>query len=154
MKPFFETMPDSINARAKYWLKFLEKTVCITEDDVIIGWSSGAVAAMRYAETHSYAGLILIGPHYTDLGLEDEKASGYFDAPWDWEAIKNNVKKIMLVHSDNDPYIPREDFLYIAAQLECERIEVHGARHFEERTEIPEMFHSFAYFTNLLDRSV
>ncbi len=143
---FFETMPDSINARAKYWLKFLKKTVRVTDDDVIIGWSSGAVAAMRFAETHSYAGLILIGPHYTDLGIQMEKDSGYFDTPWDWEAIKRNVKKIVLIHGDHDPYIPREDFLYIAEQLDCERIEVPGGNHFEERSEIPELLPALSYF--------
>ena len=47
---FFETMPDSIIARSEYWLPFLKDHVKAGEKDVIIGWSSGATAALRYSE--------------------------------------------------------------------------------------------------------
>ena len=43
---FFETMPDSIIARAEYWIPFLEDHIKVGENDVIIGWSSGGTAAM------------------------------------------------------------------------------------------------------------
>jgi hypothetical protein len=35
-----------------------------------IGYSSGAVAAMRYVENHTIYGSILIGACYTDFGRE------------------------------------------------------------------------------------
>ncbi len=78
---FFETFPDSVIARAKYWLPFLEEHVRAGENDVLVGWSSGAVAAMRYAETHRVLGSVLVAPSHTDLGDALEKESGYFDAP-------------------------------------------------------------------------
>ncbi|HSW80968.1 MAG TPA: alpha/beta fold hydrolase, partial [Candidatus Saccharimonas sp.] len=62
---FFETMPDSIIARAEYWLPFLADYVEVGENDVIVGWSSGALAAMRYAETHKIKGSVLISPAHT-----------------------------------------------------------------------------------------
>jgi uncharacterized protein len=64
---FFETMPDSILARSKYWLPFLQDIATVGAHDVLVGWSSGAVAAMRYAETHTVGGLVLVSPCYTDL---------------------------------------------------------------------------------------
>ena len=78
---FFETMSDSIIARSEYWLPFLKKHVKSRSERCHIGWSSGAVATMRYAENNQILGSILISPCYTDLGDELERQSGYYDAP-------------------------------------------------------------------------
>ena len=43
---------------------------------------------------------------HTDLGDADERASGYFDVPWDWEAMKPNAKFIHQFHSADDHLIP------------------------------------------------
>ncbi len=88
VESFFETFPDSILARSEFWLPFLKDHLKAGERDVLVGWSSGAVASMRYAEQNKILGSVLISPSYTDLGDETEKASGYFDKPWNWEAIK------------------------------------------------------------------
>lgn len=98
--------PDTELARSSYWLPFLEKELQADENTVIVGHSSGAIAAMRYAETHRILGSVLIGAYYTDLGMESEKLSGYFDKPWDWEAIKKNQKWIIQFAGRNDPWIP------------------------------------------------
>lgn len=136
---FFETMPDSIIARAEYWLPFLEQHVEAGEGDVLVGWSSGAVAAMRYAETHKIKGSVLVGPCYTDLGDEEEKQSGYYDAPWRWADIKANQQHIALIYGDDDPYIPQEEFAFIAQQLQPTTIKVPGGKHFIEHTQMPEV---------------
>jgi len=136
---FFETMPDSIMARSKYWLPFLQDHVGVGENDIIIGWSSGAVAAMRYAEVHKIMGSILISPCYTDLDDEAEKLSGYYDAPWNWDAIKANQNAITLFWGDNDPYIPQEEFNYIAKHLDTTCIKIKDAGHFIEQQSFPEL---------------
>ncbi len=138
-KTFFETFPDSVIARSKYWLPFLSEKAKVAENDVIIGWSSGATAAMRYAEDHKIRGSVLVAPSYTDLGDELERQSGYFDKPWSWEKIKNNQEKIALIYGDDDPYIPQADFEHIAEKLNPEVIKVHKAGHFSEKQEIPEL---------------
>jgi predicted alpha/beta hydrolase family esterase len=74
--------PDTELARAIYWLPFLENVLKADENTFIVGHSSGAIAAMRYAETHRILGSALVGTYYTDLGYETEKLSGYFDTPW------------------------------------------------------------------------
>lgn len=136
---FFETMPDSVIARSKYWLPFLKDHVRVGENDVVIGWSSGAVAAMRYAESNRILGSILVSPCYTDLNDELEKQSGYYDAPWQWEKIQSNQKNIALVWGDDDPYIPQEEFEFIASQLKPKELMIHNGRHFIERTVFPEI---------------
>lgn len=136
---FFETMPDSIIARSEYWLPFLQDHVKVGDRDVIVGHSSGAVAAMRYAETHKIYGSILVSPCYTDTGDELEKQSGYYDAPWQWESIKANQEKIALIWGDDDPYIPQNEFEFIASQLEPAQIKITGGKHFIEQNEFPEL---------------
>lgn len=136
---FFETMPDSIIARSEYWLPFLKDHVKAGENDVLVGWSSGAVAALRYAESNRLRGSILISPCYTDLGDEMEKQSGYYDKPWDWAHIKGNQQKIALVWGDDDPFIPQQEFEFIADQLKPATLKIPGGRHFSERQTFPEV---------------
>lgn len=136
---FFDTIPDSIIARAEYCLPFLKDKVKAGKKDVIIGWSTGATAAMRYAEDNKILGSILVAPSYTDLNSESEKQSGYFDHPWQWEKIKNNQEKIALIYGDDDPEIPQTDFEFIAKQLSPTVIKVHKAGHFIEHQDFPEL---------------
>jgi pimeloyl-ACP methyl ester carboxylesterase len=62
----------------------------VDSETVLVGHSSGAIAAMRLAETHAILGSVLVGAYHTHLGMGTEKLSGYFDRPWQWDAIKRN----------------------------------------------------------------
>ena len=44
------TMPDNVEAKASIWLPYMRTTLRCDENTIIIGHSSGAVAAMRYTE--------------------------------------------------------------------------------------------------------
>lgn len=136
---FFETFPDSIIARAEYWLPFLKEHVCAGEEDVIVGWSSGAVAAMRYTETEMILGSVLISPCYTDTGDALEKESGYYESPWEWQKIKQNQKHIALVYGEDDPIIPQTEFEHIAQQLTPKIIALPKAGHFTKQQTFPEV---------------
>ena len=60
--------PDPALARATYWLPFIE-SLGADEHTILVGHSSGAIAAMRFAETHKILGSILGAPFsYTDEG--------------------------------------------------------------------------------------
>ncbi|MCA9371345.1 alpha/beta hydrolase [Candidatus Woesebacteria bacterium] len=136
-----EDMPDPELARKSYWLPFIEKKLK-TEEAILIGHSSGAVAIMRYLEEHKAKLAILVGVCYTDLGLESEKKSGYYDEPWNWEAIKKNAKKICIFASKNDPYISISEPRHIKDQLEAEYHEYNDEGHFGSdvnKTEFPEI---------------
>lgn len=49
-------MPDPVGARESVWLPFMKNELQCGEDTVIVGHSSGAAAAMRFAETERVAG--------------------------------------------------------------------------------------------------
>lgn len=131
---FFELFPDSIEARARYWMPFLENHVRITDRDVLLGWSCGAVAALRVAEQHRVRGLALVAPYYTDLGLEVVRRAGWADQPWDWSRLRENAQRIAVFHSDDDPYVSQEEFGELAVRLAADVHLMPGAGHFAQET--------------------
>lgn len=46
-------------------------------------------------EVISVHAIILVSAYTTDLGDENERESGYFDEPWQWEKVIKNCKNII-----------------------------------------------------------
>jgi predicted alpha/beta hydrolase family esterase len=133
--------PDPVLARKEFRLPFIEK-LGADENTILIGHSSGAVAAMRYAENYKILGSVLVGSYTSHLGDENEKKSGYFDIPWDWKAIKDNQKWIIQFASTDDPFIPIEEPRKIHNELETIYHEYTDQGHFgghDGKFEFPEM---------------
>lgn len=127
-----ETFPDSIIARKKYWIEFLETHVKADEHTVLVGHSSGVLCANRYAENHKILGSVLIGAAYRHLNDELEMQSGYYDEPWQWDAIQKNQEWIVQFASIDDPYIPIEEARYVRDMLSPEYYEFTDRGHFFE----------------------
>jgi predicted alpha/beta hydrolase family esterase len=125
------TFPDNVKARARFWLPFLDE-LGADENTILVGHSSGAVAALRYAETHRLLGSILVGVCHTDLGDAEEAASGYYDAPWRWDLIRDHQQWIGIYHSTDDPHIPPSEPRHVAAQLRCSYFEFTDRGHFAD----------------------
>ena len=133
-----QTFPDNIKARAKCWLPHIE-ALGTDQRTVLIGHSSGAVAAMRYAETHPLLGSILVGVCHTDLGDSLEAASGYYSPAWQWDKIRGNQQWIAIFNSTDDPHIPIAEARFIAAQLRCSYFEFNDRGHFVDSQQFPEL---------------
>ena len=88
-----QTFPDNVRARAAIWLPFLEE-LGADEQTVLIGHSSGAQAALRFAETHRVLGSVLVGVCHSDLGDVGERASGFYRDPWRWPEIRRHQQWI------------------------------------------------------------
>jgi len=134
-----QTFPDNDLARESIWMPFLENELKPDENTILIGHSSGAVLAMRYAEKHKILGSVLVGACHTDLGDEIERQAGYYDSPWNWEAIQNNQKWITQFASTDDPYIPIVEPRFIHEQLNSEYYEFTNYGHFMVSS-VPEIF--------------
>ncbi|MFA6981741.1 MAG: alpha/beta hydrolase [Patescibacteria group bacterium] len=135
-------MPDPELAREEIWIPFIEKELKAGINTIAVGHSSGAVAIMRYLETHKLLGAILVGASHTDLGNNSEKLSGYFDSPWNWDTIKKNTKWIVQYASQDDPYIPITEARFIHEKLSTEYYEYVDQGHFGSdigKTEFPEI---------------
>lgn len=124
------TFPDPQIGRESIWIPFIKEKLKADEESVLIGHSTGAIAAMRFAEKHPILGSVLVGAYYTDLGMETEKEAEYFKTPWDWEAIKNNQSWISLFASQDDPWIPVEEPRHLHQKLHCEYHEFTDQGHF------------------------
>ena len=137
-----QQFPDAELARKEFWLPFLTE-LGADKDTIIIGHSSGAVAAMRYAEEHQILGSVLVGTCYTDLGHESEKQSQYYNTPWQWDTIKANQQWIIQFASTDDPFIPIEEARHIHQHLDTEYYEYDDQGHFghgdQPRVEFPEL---------------
>lgn len=130
--------PDPELARAKFWLPHI-KELGADEHTILIGHSSGAQAAMRYAETHRILGSVLVSPCYTDLGDEKEKQSGYYDTFWNWHAIKRNQQWTLVFYSTDDPYIPPHEAHHVRDHLGAEYYEFLNRGHFHPAETFPEL---------------
>ena len=126
-----------MKARAEVWLPYLE-SVDADEDTILVGPSSGAVAAMRYAESHKLLASVLVSVRHTDLGDALEAASGYCREPWQGQRIRENQQWIAIFHSTDDPLIPIAEARHVAAQLKSSYFEFTDRGHFNQSHEFPE----------------
>jgi uncharacterized protein len=122
--------PDADLARESQWIPFLKDEVMADEHSILIGHSSGAIAAMRFAEKYPLFGSVLIGAYHTDLGMNSEKQSGYFNRPWSWDVIKSNQHWIIQFASTDDKWIPIEEARFIHQKLSTEYHEFTNQGHF------------------------
>ncbi len=143
--------PDLPLARMQYWLPFI-KQLGADEDTVLVGHSTGAIAAMRYAETKPILGLVLVAAYHTDFGIQEEKMSGYFDTPWNWEQIRSQQNFIVQFASTSDPFIPIAEAHYVRDKLKTdyhELTEGHFGGGSEVKTVFPELINALKPHFNL-----
>ena len=50
--------------------------------------------------------MVLVAAYARDMGLQVEKESGYFSAPWDWPSIQSNAGFIIQLGSRDDYLLP------------------------------------------------
>ncbi|MCA9508022.1 MAG: alpha/beta hydrolase [Myxococcales bacterium] len=124
-----EEFPDNILARARFWLPHI-KALGADENTILIGHSSGAIAAMRYAENNKILGSALVGAYHTHLNMDAEIQSGYFDQEWNFEAIKENQQWIGIFAGKDDPWIPVQEARFLNDRLDAFYFEFPNAGHF------------------------
>lgn len=133
-----QNMPDPYEAKESIWIPFMLNELKCNEDTVIIGHSTGSAAAMRLAEEHKVRGLILVSAYVSDIGDANEKASGYFNRPWQWDKIKANAGFIVQFGSTDDPFLPWSEQEQVATGLSCELKKYEDRGHFQN-SHFPEL---------------
>ncbi|CAM9526947.1 unnamed protein product [Choristocarpus tenellus] len=115
---------------SRYRLPFIRDELQAGEDSIVVGHSSGAVAAMRLLETDKLGGVVLVSACHTDLGNANERASGYYSRPWAWDKMRKNAGFIVQFHSTDDPFIPVSEARHIQENLGTEYEEHTDKSHF------------------------
>ncbi|KAG0303619.1 putative hydrolase rbbp9 [Dissophora globulifera] len=134
------TFPDPYDAHEEIWIRFMEEDIGIGEHDVVIGHSSGAAAIMRYIEKTKVKGVVLVSAYETDLGDPSEREAGYFNRPWNWDAMSSNTKWITQFSSPSDPLVPIDEQRSVARKIaRVHYLELPGRGHFIYDHEFPEL---------------
>jgi len=129
--------PTPENQSLETWNKvFEEYNNTINSETILIGHSLGPAFILQIIENlkepikaaffvSSFLGK-LNNPEF------DEINKSFFKSTYNWEQIRNNCKNFLVIHSDNDPYVPLEKAQEISTNLNSKLIVVNKAGHFNE----------------------
>lgn len=136
--PAIPTMDTNAPDLAKQ-LEFIKNGKFVEAETLVIGHSLGALLALRLAEKYKLGQVILVsGWDFDDLTAEHKS---FWDNPYNHQLIKNNVGKITVIHSDNDPYVTAFQAEEMAKRLGAKFILKKGAGHMTSKdgvTTLPE----------------
>lgn len=108
---YIPTLPTPEKQNIKNWHNALkEQTPCIDENTILIGHSCGATYILHILEelTIPINKSILISGFINKLGNKeyDILNKSFINHSFNWKNIIKNAGEIILVHGDNDPYVP------------------------------------------------
>ncbi len=123
--------PNTNFPKLSGWLKYFEENVTINNDTILIGHSLGAPFILRllekFPEAQKIKAAFLVSGFERPLGFPETE--NFVDKPFDWEKIKKGCEKFVVIHSDNDPYVPLPIGKDLAKSLRVEPIIEHAAGH-------------------------
>ncbi|MFH2020524.1 MAG: alpha/beta hydrolase [archaeon] len=122
--------PDTEHPNLGSWIeKALE--LPYDENTVLVGHSLGSVLIMRLIEKGIKLKKAFLVANFDDNGdLNDVK--DFFKEPFVYKAIKK--QRLVMLSSDNDPYVPFVVADKLAKNLECEHLIYKGKRHLSNGT--------------------
>ncbi|KAI1319097.1 putative hydrolase rbbp9 [Mortierella claussenii] len=139
------TFPDPYGANEEMWITFMEDVIDIGELDIVIGHSSGAAAILRYIESRKVKGVVLVSAYHSDLGDVSEREAGYFNRPWNWDAISANAEWIIQYSSPSDDLVPIAEQREVASKIAgVDYVELPDRGHFIRDRDFPELVESVA----------
>lgn len=125
-------LPKADKPNIRRYNKFIFKKWKLDKDSIIIGHSSGAVALLGLLQELPKDVIInkaiLVAGFLDDLGWEP--LNELFLTTFDWKKIKNQSKQFILIHSDDDPYVPLHHGQKLKELLNGELIIFHNQGHF------------------------
>src|SRR3989338_4810593 len=106
-------MPNSDNPTYGKWIPYLEKIARpISQNDYIVGHSLGCITILRFLENlqpgQKVGGVVLVAGFGTDLTYQGYQGelSNFFETPLNWNQIRENCQKFVVVQSNNDEWVP------------------------------------------------
>ena len=97
-------------------------------ETVVVGHSSGAVATLSLLEAMPDEAQI---DKAVMVGVYRPDKQGYSSPePIDIEKVKGKARRLVFMHSDNDPFCPLEGAQYFAYELDASLIVLPGEDHF------------------------
>lgn len=142
---------DKPNAQAYNDFIFANKDFPIDSDTVLIGHSSGAVEILHLLQSlptgTTVKAAFLVSAFKDDLKWD--ALTGLFEEPFDFEKIKLHCKKFIFIHSDNDPYVPIEQAMYLKEKVNGELLVFENQGHFN--TELSPDYKQFPQLLEIVE---
>jgi len=131
------TMPNTNKPTYHEWLSYLQTQIIGPyEDSYLVGHSLGCITIVQYLNNFKadvkIGGAILVAGFISPIHFKE--LDGFFEVPLDEAKIRNSVKRIVAINSDNDPHIPYSQAEEIEKRLGAELIKIHNGGHLNEKT--------------------
>lgn len=125
-------MPNPNNPVPAEWVAEIARVAERDPKDKIylVGHSLGVPAILKFLEktkTKNVKGIVLVsGPVYK---TSKKKVQAYLKDSFDFVGIRNKVKKIAVIHGDNDQNVSFEQGEFLAKELKGKLIEIKNGGH-------------------------
>jgi hypothetical protein len=144
---FVPAMPNPDAPEIKSWVKTLSDAVGTPDKDTyFVGHSVGCQTILRYIEKLPggvniggivcVAGWFTLTPEATPTSKEENIAKPWITEPISTEKVKNKVKKIVAIFSEDDPYVPLVENRCNLKEFGAEIIVEQNKGHYDEDTKI------------------
>lgn len=125
--------PETDMPKLDKWLPVLKEKVEEPNENVyLIGHSVGCITIMRYLESleenQKVGGVVMVAGFTDNLGFEELK--NFFTTEIDFENIKSKANRFVVIHSDDDPFVPLKHGDIFKENLDAELIIKHNKKHF------------------------
>lgn len=148
-------MPNSAHPKRADWVAELKKqTGEVDSDTYFVGHSLGAITVLLFLqdlpEGVKAGGAILVagfpGP------IEYDELNSFFEKPLDFENIRQKAQRVVVIDSDNDPYVPAHNAEMLEKKLHAKRVTIKEGGHLnadDGYTEFPEVLESLFEMINI-----
>jgi len=131
------SMPDTDNPTYSQWLSYLQSQIKNPDiNSYFVGHSLGCITILQYLNNLKpnikIGGVILVAGFASPIKINE--INSFFEIPLNREKIKNSVKKIVAISSDDDPYTPYEQSQEMENLFGAEMIKIHKGGHLNEKT--------------------
>lgn len=126
------SMPDPKNPIPEEWVAEIARVVDRNPKNQIylVGHSLGVPAILRFLEqtkAKNIKGIVLVsGPIYKTA---KKKVAAFLKDSFDFGGIRNKVKKIVVIHGDNDQNVSFEQGQFLAKELKGKLIAIKNGGH-------------------------
>jgi hypothetical protein len=126
------SLPNTDHPKQSEWLAEIRKLIGKFDSKTsIVGHSLGAISILRILESlegnESVGNAILVSGFTNDLNISE--ISDFFKTEFNWEKIRKKANKIIIINSDDDPFVPLEEGEKLRDNLKAEFIVEHKAGH-------------------------
>ena len=130
-------MPHPEKPEIKEWVDYLKSiATSLDQNTYFIGHSIGCQTILRFLETQDIkiGGAIFVAGWFNLINLENAEsetiAKPWIETPMNFEKIKNNLNRSILILGDNDPWVPYEETKRdFETKLGAEAITLHNVGH-------------------------